>query len=435
MARSHDSSPEQGHSTAPNSDTDPSAGNAPDTPPDIDALPKVRPPRIVDLLGRGGMGSVHLAHDSELDREVALKRPHHPSRVSGAQLSEFVAEARMTGQLQHPNIVPIYGLFADELGAPFFLMQVVEGQTLRSWLSTAPRGASLESAPHGKLQRGVEILMRVCDALAFAHSRQVLHCDIKPENVLVGPHGRVYLVDWGLARRLGGTEALDETLRVAGTPRYMSPEQARGLPLDERSDVFGVGAILYEMAAGSPPYGDDAASAAQRAARGEVTPVAKACRDRVISPRLLEIIERATAPDRAQRYRDVTQLQEALHALLRGGPELSQLEVAEGEVIVRQGEPGDCAYVILRGRCRVTQDRHGSARVLRDLLPGDILGELALILREPRSATVTALEPTTLLVIDRSTLQARGEFDGWSSILLKALAQRFLQLERQLRSD
>jgi serine/threonine-protein kinase len=388
-------------------------------------LPVASPPRTLELLGAGGMGIVHTAWDEALGRLVALKRVAAESGDAESR-RDFIAEARISGQLQHPNIVPVYALAAAPDGIPYFTMQVIEGCNLTEWL--AQPGHELSSPT--RLTRGIEILLRVCDALAFAHSRGVLHRDVKPGNIMVGPHGRVYLVDWGLATQSASTNPTDGWI---GTPGYAAPEQLRKEVVDARADVFGVGAVLYEVVAGRTPYSDADGPGLWRAVRGDLLPLARAVEGRAVATRLCQIVDRAVAAEPNARYPSIAALQSDLRQFLQGGLHLPRRIAAAGEVVLREGERGDCAYLIIEGRCRVTQSSPQGELELRQMGPGEIFGELALLLDAPRSATVSALTDTTLLVIDRVELQASGALEGWSLTLLEALAQRFSDLERRAR--
>ncbi len=203
------------------------------------------------LIGRGGMGEVFRAHQPALEREVALKKLRPERGNSRAARERFLAEAIVTGQLEHPNIVPVYSLGGDRHD-PFLAMKLVEGQSWKRLLADQPHD----------LVRHLGILRQVCHAVAFAHSRAIIHNDIKPANVMLGRFGEVLLLDWGMAVRVDGNP--DATSRVrhrhhicspCGTPRYMAPELAlgRGADVGTHTDVFLLGAILYEVLAGRPP--------------------------------------------------------------------------------------------------------------------------------------------------------------------------------------
>lgn len=190
------------------------------------------------LLGRGGMGQVHVAHDRRLGRQVALKT----TRVQDAASAERLArEARLTARLEHPNIVPVYAAGRDEHGAAWYTMRVLPGRSLADALADAP-------GPPARLKL-VRHVLGAADALAYAHGRGVLHRDLKPASIMVGQFGETVVADWGIACLV--TEQAED--RGGGTPRYVSPEQARGDVLDERSDVYALGAILFEVLSGEPP--------------------------------------------------------------------------------------------------------------------------------------------------------------------------------------
>ena len=188
---------------------------------------------VIRELGRGGMGVVELATQRSLDREVAIKRVITDSpRASDA----LVREARLTGGLEHPNIVPVHGVLSDERG-PAVVMKRISGVGWNARLKD-----SLD------LDEQLDVFVQVCRAVAFAHSRGVVHRDIKPSNVMIGEFGEVYLVDWGLARRLEGD--VFASARLMGTPSYMAPEMIEGRA-DRRSDIYLLGATLHEVLTGS----------------------------------------------------------------------------------------------------------------------------------------------------------------------------------------
>jgi tetratricopeptide (TPR) repeat protein/tRNA A-37 threonylcarbamoyl transferase component Bud32 len=222
---------------------------------------------------QGGLGEVLAAHQEELDRTVALKRIR-PDRLHDAARRRFLREAAITARLQHPGIVPIYGLGHDPDG-PFYTMPFIEGQTLQEAINAFHGDEASGRDPgrrglafHGLLQR----FIAVCNTMAYAHDQGVIHRDLKPSNIMLGPYGETLVMDWGLAKRLGADDsgesegdalstspwpdALTATGAVMGTPHYMSPEQARGEVewLDERCDVFALGSILCEILTGRPAY-------------------------------------------------------------------------------------------------------------------------------------------------------------------------------------
>ena len=388
-------------------------------------------------LGRGAMGHVHPASDRNLLRDVALKRLDKSLLDKAFYRDAFVAEGQITGQLEHPNIVPVHELAIDEHGVPYFTMKLVQGTSFDRWL--APRKPGTVE----RIEEGIEILIKVCDAVAYAHHRGVIHRDIKPENIMVGDFGQVYLMDWGLAKLsreqpASGEGAMMNAPGPVGTPHFMSPEQARGNPaeVDERSDIFGLGAILFEILSGQGPYGKATSQVSlDRATAGEVVSIDEACESLGIARRIRAIAERATDPEPSKRFPNVTELKDSLRAFLRGGLHLPRKTFVPGEHIVREGEKGDAAYMIVAGRCRAFRTVDGVEETLATMEPGDVFGEMALILFEPRAASVSAIDDVVVLVLDQTTMNEGLGLSGWTGALVRALAQRFSDLENMVRSS
>jgi serine/threonine-protein kinase len=284
------------------------------------------------VLGKGAMGEVHVARDEDLLRKVALKRmvPEVAGRRELA--ARFFGEAQVTAQLDHPNIVPIYGLEAGGDGSPGYAMKLVQGRTVGALLEQA-RGDGDDAQ---RLAARLEIFLKVCDAMAYAHAKGVLHRDLKPENVMVGRYNEVYVMDWGICRLIGsddasadqlveipgGSRATDRTQlgAILGTPAYMSPEQASGRnhELDGRSDQYALGLILHELVSLRPPLsGDSLEDVLRRAGRGDRDPLVHA-QGLPIARELRAIVARATAPRREDRYPNVAALADDLRRHLRG---------------------------------------------------------------------------------------------------------------------
>ncbi len=290
-------------------------------------------------LGRGGMGAVHAAYDTSLGREVALKILIAPD-PSPEAIARFTREARITGQIAHPNIPPVYELGLTPEGQPFLAMKLVRGSSLRDHLDArreAPRDTSRFDRAHQ-----LDVLARVGEALRCAHAHGVIHRDLKPDNVMIGEFSEVLVMDWGLAKQLDAVDAVEPTepgggesspLRtqdgaVAGTPAYMAPEQARGeiAALDARTDVFALGALLYEMLTLSPPYvGGTVFATLTQAQEAAWLPVAERLRlDRsggpTPPPELASIAHRAMAAEPAQRYASVEDMLADLRAFREHRP-------------------------------------------------------------------------------------------------------------------
>jgi len=210
---------------------------------------------IRDRLGRGGMGTVYLAYDRELDRAVALKVLSDPEPAPDL-VDRLREEARILARLEHPGIVPVHDAGTLPDGRAFYVMKRVEGERLD------------RAASHAPLTQRLRWLERICEAVAFAHERGILHRDLKPENVMVGAMGAVLVVDWGLATSIAPTAAHSKAKGNAGTPGYMAPELSTNGTPDLRSEVFSLGAILYFLLADTaPPIRlDEAAARLQSAA-------------------------------------------------------------------------------------------------------------------------------------------------------------------------
>ena len=195
----------------------------------------------LERIGNGGEGAVWRAFDRDLGRHVAIKRAH------SVDVERFAAEVRNAGALEHPAIVPVYDLGVDADARPYFIMRFVDGEPLSRVIERLAAGDG-ETHRLYCFERRVMIFRRLCEAVAFAHARGVLHCDIKPDNVMVGRFGEVFLTDWGIARSLS---ARGDRI-ICGTAEYMAPEQAMGHALDARTDVHGLAALVYELLALRP---------------------------------------------------------------------------------------------------------------------------------------------------------------------------------------
>src|SRR5580693_6132017 len=224
-----------------------------------------QPPRILSgryelrhLVARGGMAEVYRAHDRLLDRPVAVKVLFPELSVDQTFVERFRREAQAAANLSHPNIVPVFDWGEDE-GTYFIVMEFIDGRPLSSILRTA-----------GPLHpdRAAEIAADVALALAFAHRHGVVHRDVKPGNVLITDEGIVKVTDFGIARAVNTEESLTQTGAVMGTATYFSPEQAEGMGVDARTDIYSLGVVLFEMLTGRPPFlGDTPVSVASKHVR------------------------------------------------------------------------------------------------------------------------------------------------------------------------
>jgi serine/threonine-protein kinase len=292
---------------------------------------------------RGGLGAIFVAVDEELHREVALKQLHDSHADDPVSRTRFLLEAEITGGLEHPGIVPVYGLGSYADGRLYYAMRLVRGDTLKEAIEAFFKADHVASRGQGEralaLRQLLARFVAVCNAVAYAHSRGVIHRDLKPSNILLGPYGETLVVDWGLAKVVGrdgsrtaGTEGTlrpgsgsssGETLpgSAVGTPAYMSPEQAAG-QLDRISpatDVYSLGATLYHLLTGQSPFPDnDVPAVLSRVQRGDFTPT-HAVRPDV--PRPLEAVcLKAMALEPESRYRSPRELADEIEQWLAGEP-------------------------------------------------------------------------------------------------------------------
>ncbi|MGE0360827.1 MAG: serine/threonine-protein kinase [Vicinamibacterales bacterium] len=265
----------------------------------MDQLDRIGRFETVRLLGRGGMGEVYLARDPLIERHVAVKVL--AASFDAAARERFTREARAAGRLHHEHIVTIFDV-GEHAGRPFIAMEYVPGQTL---------GALIRAASPPSRRELLGLLDDACAGLAFAHRAGVVHLDVKPENLMRHDDGRLKILDFGIARVVAADET--HTRHVLGTLRYMSPEQLNGGEVDHRSDVFGIGCVLYEVVAGQPAFGATWPEVLARVAGGTVPRLADVVPD--VHPGLDRIAQKAMATDPAARYPDLDTLRAELAAV------------------------------------------------------------------------------------------------------------------------
>ena len=294
---------------------------------------------------QGGIGEVWLGHDLTLDRNVAIKRIREDVDRADSTRKRFLREGKLTGRLQHPNIPPVYVVGGDAPGEePFYAMRFINGQTLSLLITNAHKQSDNGRLPLPALNRMLNIFLNVCDAVSYAHSRGVLHRDLKPPNVVVGDFGEVFLVDWGVAKSFGQTDEtsvfsarrsmseinkIDWETRtrvgdIVGTPAFMSPEQAAGKvnEVDHRTDVYGLGSILFCILTSEAPHqrfpeeGPD--SALDRIAT-HAAPVARSLNPSCSSS-LSAVCAKAMARERQDRYQSARDLANDVRRWLSNEP-------------------------------------------------------------------------------------------------------------------
>ncbi|MGH2527836.1 MAG: Stk1 family PASTA domain-containing Ser/Thr kinase [Actinomycetota bacterium] len=287
--------------------------------------------RIEEELGRGGMAKVFKGMDTVLGRPVAIKVLAPQFAEDANFVTRFRREAQAAARLNHPNLVGVYDTGSDD-GVYFIVMEYVEAKTLADYLVGGGRIMP---------DRAIEIAASVCDALSIAHAHGIIHRDIKPANIMVTGRGEVKVTDFGIARMLSGSDTLAQTAAVLGTASYLSPEQAQGRPVDQRSDLYSLGCVMYEMVTGRPPFsGDSAVVVASKHVLEQPTPPSKLNRD--VAPGLEAVIMKALAKNPDNRYQTAEELRTDLErARLGQHVQATPLlpESAPTQVIAPSGPP------------------------------------------------------------------------------------------------
>jgi len=400
--------------------------------------------KVEAKLGQGAMGVVYLARDEMIDRQVAIKSirmdkiKSDVERVKARDL--LFQEAKIIGKLSHSHIASIFDMGVQEEN-PYMVMEYVEGKTIAALIS--------EKEPP-TIKEKLTLISMSARALHYAHQRGVLHRDIKPANIMVLPTHSPKIMDFGISR-IKDTAAeewaagADEQGIILGTPNYMSPEQIRGKVLDQRSDIFSLGVLTYEWLCGKKPFtGPDLKDLLKAVLKSEPELLSKIAD---IDPAFDPIMSRALAKDPNERYRNAEEFSEAIEIYLnkqemKSAAGMSQTfsydkqrviaqlkknylffsdftdeelfsifklsgkeKYAAADVIVQEGTSGTKMYIIVSGSVTITKDMHGKRVDLKKLTEGDCFGELSIIDKMPRSASVIANEPTVVVAINEVALR------------------------------
>jgi eukaryotic-like serine/threonine-protein kinase len=248
-------------------------------------------------LGRGGMATVFKGTDTVLGRPVAVKVLSPQYAGDANFVARFRREAQSAARLNHTNLVSVYDTGTDD-GVHFIVMEYVDAKTLADYLAGGGRIMP---------ERAIEIAQAVCDALSMAHAHGIIHRDIKPANIMITPKGDVKVTDFGIARVISGADTLAQTAAVLGTASYLSPEQAQSQSVDQRSDIYSLGVVLYEMVTGRPPFsGDSPVMVASKHVLEQPTPPSKLNSD--VSPALEAVIMKAMSKNPDNRYQDADEM-------------------------------------------------------------------------------------------------------------------------------
>ena len=275
-----------------------------------------------ELIAVGGMKRIFKVLDRHGNRHVAMARLHEDA--SELLFDPFIREARLTALLEHPNIISVHDVGVDKEGQPYFTMDLKVGDGLDVVLRKALADGG------GPLSDRLDVFLKVCDAITYAHSRDVIHLDLKPANIQVGHYGEVLVCDWGLAKLIGGTDEIDDEMllnpdllngmtlygQVKGTPGYMAPELIRGGTRDKRTDIYALGALLYAVLTCRPPLAGDTDTMLQAAVSGDIVPPTK--RGSSVPEALSAVVMKAMALKPADRYVSVSDLITDVRAFLGG---------------------------------------------------------------------------------------------------------------------
>ncbi len=402
---------------------------------------------VLSRLGEGGAALVSRSFDRSLCRIVAVKALKENLAAPDLARRTLTREGRPVGYLDHPGIAPIYDHYVKAPDLPCYAMKLVEGKTLSDHLGFRP-GKGGRTLP---VAEAVGLLLHVGQTLAYAHDRGVIHLDLKPDNVMLGPYGEVLLMDWGNARLVDpvpyrahlGANATPEDVALlveeppdllSGTPEFMSPEQTC-TPRDRlspSSDIFSSATLFFVMLTGTLPFHGKNVEALLASIRESDAPPLRELNPEV-PPRLAAIVAKMLEKDVSTRYATFHEVLEDLRTYQEAGEGFPVQHLQPGEVLFQEGDDGHAAYLVVTGQVEVLKAGPDGEQRLAVLAPGEVVGELAILTREPRSATVRALTETTLRVMDRTAVERELEkIPPWVGTMVSTLAERFLGLNEKL---
>lgn len=401
--------------------------------------------RRLELIGVGGLAEVSTYFDTYLNRVVAVKTliPENVEHV--LKLKGFIHEAKLISYLEHPGVVSLYDTFLNNDGHLCYTMKFIEGEDLATFLNRI-----YFEENHTALTLCLQTFMKIAETLAFVHDKGVLHLDLKPENIMIGRYGEVYLMDWGNARLyqkesyrkhlqqfLGNTtfETLEEKENfMAGTPEYMSPEQTllTREELAPPSDIFSMGVIFYEMLSQKLPFIEEDTYALFEQIRHfqplyphEVNPN--------IPRKLSQICMKMLAKNVGERYHSFHEILAELKEFSTSGQGFLIQKYKAGEIIFTEGDSGEYAFVILSGLVEISKEINGERKILAHLGKEEIVGELAIFTKQPRMASAKALEPTTIKMISKVALEEEMEkLSPWLGQMINRLSTRFVTLNDRI---
>jgi eukaryotic-like serine/threonine-protein kinase len=407
--------------------------------------------KLLTLLGEGGFAQVRSCFDTSLNRVIALKELKPACSENPDLLNAFINEAKLVSFLDHPGIVSVFDTFTSDNGKPCYTMQLVEGRTLSSLLSD-PVTERPTAIP---FTRALDIFSKMCETLAYAHDRGVIHLDLKPDNIMVGRYGEVLIMDWGSAK-IYDTRPYEEYLNrftneterlspgrenesfVLGTPYYMAPEQftLRRSQCTPAADVFAAGIILYQMLTGIHPFiASDLTDIRRAVETFDPQPVYEINAD--IPRRLCQICERTLEKSVVNRYKNCHELVDDIRLCHDSCEAFVGKSYNAGDVIFREGDIGEYAFIIVSGKVEISKIHEAVPKVLATLGKNEIVGELAIFSKQPRSATARAMEPTVIRIMNKVDVDRElDKLSPWVGRMITGLSTRFIGMnERLLRKD
>ncbi|MEM9282460.1 MAG: protein kinase [Verrucomicrobiota bacterium] len=398
-------------------------------------------------IGEGGVSCVVSRFDSYLKRIVAVKELKEEFLHDPELMNAFIEEARMISYLEHPGVVTVYDTHLPENQQLHYSMELLEGQTLFRFLE---HHLKPEVVNENYLSDVLSIFSKLCETLAYVHDKGVIHLDLKPANVMLGHYGEVKIMDWGNAKLYDDSlyqeqikEFVEQTSEIElvakkgksilGTPQYMSPEQTLSREgLGPTSDLFSLGVVMYELLTGQRPFTDSSVEETVKQVQTLVPPAVHELNPD-IPMQLSKIIEKMMAKQPEDRYQTAHDILDEIQSAQTSGQAFPVWEIGAGQVIFREGDPGDFTVRIKTGRVEISKEDQGSKKVLAELGAGDVLGELAVFSNMPRNATATALEDTVVYLMRSSEVRAEmDKMSPWVSQMITALSHRFDRLNKRV---
>ena len=400
----------------------------------------------VKYLGEGGFGTVVCCFDNNLNRAAAQKTLHENYRDDRSQLRSIINEVRLISYLKHPGVISIYDAFVGPEGDFTYTMELVEGEDLEDLLIRLEDAGELLP-----LAQGLKIFTKFCETLAFVHDKGVIHLDIKPSNIMLGQYGEVQILDWGTAHLFApsryeeflheyGKDAKAEEIihdrsdRIEGTIPFMSPEQTERPrnQLTPASDIFSTGIVMYRALTGRFPFSyDNLERFLYDLHQVKPPPLHEVRGD--IPLRLSQICSKMLAKNIDERYQSFKEVLRDLEDLSNSGQMFEQRVYQEGETLIHEGEEGEQAFQIIDGVVEIFVQVDGKKKLLATRASGSIIGELSVFTKEPRSATVVALETTTVKLLNQQmVVEELEKLNPWVGHMVYQLSQRFVEQNKRI---